>query len=75
MSYQEKKQPTDPGFTGGKAKEQDAKNLTSAQVLAANEKAVKGLQKSIDSSPHPYSISAAHDEAELKMRAQMRKKR
>lgn len=74
MAYDVKTQPADPAFTGGKQAEQDAKNLTSAEVLAANQKAAKGLQASIDAAPHPYSISAKHDEAELKMRARTHKR-
>ena len=76
MAYENKTQANDPAF--GRQREDASgdgpKFNTSADVLAANQKTVKGLQKSIDAAPHPYSISAKHDEAELARRAKQHPK-
>jgi hypothetical protein len=67
MAYEEKEK--------GKGASDKPQFRTSAEVLAGNQKAAKGLQASIDAAPHPHPISAKHDEAELKMRARQHKKR
>ena len=72
MAYENKQQTNDPAFARDRKEvrtdHDGPKFNTSADVLAANEKTVKGLQASIDAAPHPYSISAAHDDAELRAR-------
>jgi hypothetical protein len=70
MAYENRQQAHDPAFGrhGQDTSNDGPKNLTSSDVLAANEKVKKGLQASIDAAPHPYSISAKHDEAELRAR-------